>query len=440
MFKIKNGMIYLFLGLFFGTTLAQEVHFPSIKKDLNESGSHYIQSSILGQFWGRYIDFNPGTQLNGYSNPNPFDIGIRRFRYSASAQLTDRVYFFAQFGQNNFNTTSKLYTGAFIHDAVGEFNIKPKFMSLGMGLTGWSGLSRYASPSVGAILGLDAPLYQQATNGINDQFLRKLSVYAKGQVAKLDYRIALSKPLMTQNSNSIGVLNASNATFSLLPPNFQYQTYLKYQFFEEESNLNAYQTGSYLGKKKVFALGLGLISQKDAMWKLTNTGDTVTQNMLLLCGDLFFEMPLSDRRNALTIYLAVSDYQMGTNYVRNLGVMNPTNAITDGTSSSGSGNSFPMIGTGQTYYAQVAYKLKDNWIKNSSTLQVYGDVQYSNFQGLEEVMMMYEAGVNWFIHGGHHAKLTLGYQDRPVYKMNQFAKEVLYTRKGMLILQYQISF
>jgi hypothetical protein len=440
LFKNKKYIV-LFLGVFWSLLIiAQSSDFPSLKKNLNESGTHYIQSSVLGQFWGRYIDFNPGTQLNGYPNPNPFDIGIRRLRYSASAQLTDKVYFFAQFGQNNFNTTSKLYTGAFLHDAVGEYALKPKVFTLGMGLTGWSGLSRYASPSVGAILGLDAPLYQQVTNGINDQFLRKLSLYAKGQVVKLDYRVALTKPLMTQNSSSIGVLNSSNADFSLLPSRFQYQAYLKYQFFEEESNLNAYQAGSYLGKKKILALGFGMISQKDAMWKQTSFGDTINQNMLLLSGDLFLELPLSERCNAISAYLAFADYQMGTNYIRNIGVMNPTNSIASNGASSGSGNSFPMIGTGQTVYTQLAYKFKDGLIKNTSTLQVYADVQYSDFQALDRAMVMYEAGMNWLISGNHHAKLTLGYQDRPVYKLNNLGEDVLSTRKGMLVLQYQISF
>lgn len=431
-----------------GESWAQsENKFPDLKKKFNEDGSHYIKCSVLGQFWTRYTDLNPGTTLNGLENPIPFDIGIRRLRFNVWSQLTDRIFFYAQFGQNNFSHTSKLYTGAFVHDVVGEYRIHKTALSLGTGLTGWSGLARYAAPSVGSILGVDVPLYQQVTNGITDQFLRKLSVYAKGKIEKLDYRLILSKPMTAINSSSpLGTLNASSATFSLEPPRLQTQGYLNYQFFDQEDNTLGYMVGTYHGKKKILNIGAGWIQQNGALWRLRNTdtivsaGDTIKENMVLLGADIFLELPLSDKHNAITVYIAYSNYQLGKNYIQNLGVMNPANTVNSNGSLAGAGNAFPIIGTGQTIYGKLAYKLKDDLLKENGTLQLYANLQYSIYEALRDPMIMYESGINWLIHGNHQSKLSFGYQSRPIFMLNDQNQYVSSSRKGMAILQYQISF
>ena len=61
-----------------------------------------------------------------------------------------------------------------MHDAVAEYQAVKNKLSLGGGISGWSGLARYASPSAGTIMGIDAPIFEQATADITDQFLRKL--------------------------------------------------------------------------------------------------------------------------------------------------------------------------------------------------------------------------------------------------------------------------
>jgi hypothetical protein len=127
---------------------------------------------------------------------------------------------------------------------------------------------------VASFLAYDAPLYQQSTNDATDQFLRKLSVYAKGKLGKLDYRLVLSKPMIAQKSAAVGPLN-TNSDFSMKPPKLQGSGYLMYQFLDEESNLTPYVTGTYLGKKKVFNIGAGFQYQPDAMWHTTAT-DTVS--------------------------------------------------------------------------------------------------------------------------------------------------------------------
>jgi hypothetical protein len=154
------------------------------------------------------------------------------------------------------------------------------------------------------------------------------------------------------------------------------------------------------------------------------------------------ELPLSERRNAITAYVAFTDYQMGKNYIRNVGVMNPipTGAVnTTGTLNS-NGNGAPMVGTGQTIFTQLAYKFKDDILPQNGSLQPYASIQYSNYQALKDPLLVYEAGLNWLINGGHNSKITLGYQSRPIYTKDNNGEWINSSRKGMVVLQYQVSF
>jgi len=442
--KLRNSLFISIIALCTQFTWAQKnwkdtskLVIPELKYKFNTSGSHYIKASVVAQTWVRFSDMNPGTMIYDTPTSTYADIGIRRLRFSTWAQLTDRVFVYAQFGQNNFNFLSKRYTGAFFHDAITEFKIAPQ-LSIGGGLTGWSGLSRYASPSVGSLLGIDAPLYQQTTNGITDQFLRKLSVYAKGQIGKLDYRIALTSPMAAQNSAIAVPPISKDATFSLAAPKLQTQAYLYWQFFDKENNTLPYTTGSYLGKKKILNLGAGFIHQKDAMWYLNSVNDTASTDMLLLGVDVFLDMPIKKSGSAITAYVAYNNYNFGPNYVRNLGVMNPATGVNSSGTFNGAGVAFPMIGTGQTIYSQVGYKLK-NELLGSGTLQPYASVQYSQLKKLSDPMILLEGGVNWLVHGTHTAKITVAYQSRPVFQLNSAGDYTTSSRKGMLTMQYQIS-
>lgn len=195
-----------------------------LKFRLNEDGSHYVRLTFLNQVWVRYSDNNPGT-VSGVTESSTFDIGLRRTRLQLFGQITDQVFFYTQFGQNNFGYQSPRKFGAFFHDALMEYHTS-KALHLGMGLTAWNGFARYASPSIGNLLALDAPLFQQSTADQTDQFLRKLSIYAKGQIGKIDYRIALSKPLAVYDTPNTAT------SFSADLPQTQTQAYIKLQLLE----------------------------------------------------------------------------------------------------------------------------------------------------------------------------------------------------------------
>lgn len=416
----------------------QEVR--ELKVALNNDGSHYVKATFLNQVWVRHTWNNPGTTIDGYERNTVFDIGLRRTRFQLYGQLSDRLFFYTQVGQNNLTFSGQRKQGLFIHDALGELRIAGDQLSIGTGLTGWSGLSRYASPSVGSILSLDAPLYQQATNDINDQFLRKYSIYAKGKLGILDYRLAITKPMTIAASAVPDPGLSENAEFSRLPPELQYQVYVMFQFLDRESNLTPYTTGTYLGMKNVFNVGLGFIFQKDAMWKYReNTQIAEFSDLMLFAIDFFYDHPLNrNKGNAITAYLSVSSNDYGKNYVRNLGVMNPANGVRSTGSFNGPGNAFPMTGTGDAFYGQLGYLMNSNLLGDWGTLQPYVTSQVARMDRLDELMVMYELGCNWLV-DRKHTKISVNYQSRPVYDNNGTAELQVVDRLGMMVLQMQVN-
>jgi hypothetical protein len=432
---MKGTLILIISMLVIGNTaLGQQ---KEIKYNLNESGDNYIKFTGLGQIWLRNTQMNPNTTINSEETDAYSDISIRRLRFQLYGQITDKVFFYTQFGQNNFNYHSDKQVGAFFHDATAEYKAMGEKLSIGAGLTGWSGLSRYASPSVASFLTLDAPLYQQVTNGVNDQFLRKLSLYAKGQLGQLDYRIAISQPMtITGLGTGVDTPTSGNFSFSNLPANKQYQGYFKWMFFDKESNLTPYQTGSYLGTKKVFNIGAGFIHQKDAMWALEGP-NTILHDMTLFGIDVFYDAPLSDSK-AITAYLAYTSYDFGDNFIRNVGVNNAATGA-NGPAPGGFGNAFPMIGTGSTLYAEVGLLLGNDLWGPGGKAQPFVAFQQSYYDYLADQMFMYQLGANYFLKGTHNGKLSVMYQNRPVYETNA-GERTIDTRKGMTVIQYQVAF
>ena len=408
---------------------------------LNNDSSHFIKTTFVNQTWLRYNQNNPGSTIYGTPENNTFDIGLRRTRIQMFGLITDRVFVYTQFGQNNFNYISPRKIGAFFHDVTAEYAVSKKHLWLGAGLTGWSGLSRYSSPSIGTIMTMDAPLFQQATNDATDQFLRKLSIYGKGKIGKLDYRLAVSKPMAIENSALYTTKISSNSDFSRTPPKLQYQGYFMYQFFDQESNQLPYTIGTYLGKKRVLNIGAGFIYQKDAMSRMVNSTDSANSNLQLLAIDVFYDAPLNKQKGtAITAYAGYFNTNFGKGYIRNLGPMAPTNGIDKAKASfNGTGSAFPMMGTGQILYAQAGFLLPDKVLGNLGKLQPYVGYMQAKYDRLSDPVKTLDLGCNWLING-HGSKLSFNYQSRPIFNtVNGEIRDIKTARRGCFVLQYQIS-
>jgi hypothetical protein len=427
-----------------------------LKYDLNLSGSHFFKVTFLNQTWLRLNQSNPGSTVIQEPRSGTFDIGLRRTRIQLFGQLSDQVFLYVQFGMNNFNylngfpafntsgTPSNRKIAAFFHDAIGEYNlVKGKdYLKIGGGLTIVNGLSRFSQPSVSSIMSMDVPVFAQATVDQTDEFSRKLTVYARGQVGKIDYRIGISDPFPIQTNGAVPPALSPNASFALKGHHKQFQGLFLYNIFEKESHqVPGYMTGTYLGKRKVWTLEAGFITQKNATWRRGDVAtDTIYQNMNLWSVASFLDMPINRQTGtAVNAYLGYFHTDYGTNYLRYNGIMNPASGISSAPAGLGGaqGNAFPMFGTGKVVYGQFGYLMRqDLFGDGNGTLMPYVQTQVASYQRVTKTLGVYNVGINYLIKG-HNGKLTLDYQNRPYYQTagTQLAPE---GRKGQLVLQYQV--
>ncbi|CAN5443524.1 hypothetical protein BH09BAC3_BH09BAC3_30600 [soil metagenome] len=420
-----------------------EKEIEELRLKLNKSGSHYLKATFLNQVWFRFNDSNPGTQVLGEPTDQTFDIGLRRTRIQFYGQLTDHVFFYTQFGQNNFNyltqNAGNRKLEAFFHDVLGEykFSTTNEHLVLGGGLTITNGLSRFSQPSIGTIMSMDVPVFAQATVDQTDEFSRKLSIYARGQLGKFDYRLVLSDPFpVTTNGTTLPPIG-TNATFAQTGHHKQYQGFFMWNFFDKEQHATPYMTGTYLGKKKVFNIEGGFIAQKNAMWVGTDPANPTYQDMNLWSVALFYDAPVNkDKGTAINAYLGYFGTDYGTGYLRMNNAMNPASSVVGSYPGGSQGNAFPMFGTGNQIYGQFGYLMSKGLLgEGNGALMPYITVQSAKFDRIAEQMNVYSAGINWFIKG-HTSKLTLDYQNRPTYNADFTSND----RKGQVVLQYQIFF
>ncbi len=432
-----------------------------LQYNLNESGSHFLRVTFLNQAWFRFNQSNPGSTVVGVPKDNTFDIGLRRTRIQLFGQVSDHVFVYLHYGMNNFNfqnayaATASAYSNrkvaAFFHDAVVEYvAVKTKdYLKLGGGLTIVNGLSRFSQPSVSTIMSLDVPVFAQATVDQTDQFSRKLSLYARGQIGHFDYRVAVTDPFPIQTNGAAAPALSQYSGFATKGHNKQFQGFFMYQFFDQESNQTpGYMTGTYLGKKKIWSLEGGFITQNAATWHQGNTPtDTVYTPMTLWSVASFLDMPVNRTKGAaISAYLGYFHTDYGSNYLRYNGIMNPATGISAVATlpgvSGNQGNAFPMFGTGSVVYAQLGYLLpQDMFGAGKGTLLPYVQAQVANYQRLTKTMGVYNIGVNYLIKG-HNSKITLDYQNRPYYINSgnsvlapQLAPD---GRRGQILLQYQV--
>ncbi len=449
---MKNIFIVL-LSLFAVALHAQtNQEKESLKTNLNSDGSHFFQVTFLNQTWLRFNQSNPGSLIEGKKNDNSFDIGLRRTRIQMFGQITDKVFIYFQFGENNFNaqfnSSGNRKAAPFFHDALCEYKVsKGNELKLGGGLTIANGLSRFSQPSIGTIMTMDVPVFAQTTVDQIDEFSRKLSLYARGQVGKFDYRFVLSDPFpITSSGNTQLPISANFSNYAQLGHQLQTQGYLIYQFFDHETHTTPYMTGTYLGKKKIFNIAVGGIFQKDAVWKKGTANDTVYQPMKHFAIESFLDMPLNkEKETAISAYLGYFVTNYGTNYLRYNGIMNPANGttLTAANSITGQGtifgNAYPMFGTGRVVYTQLGFLLPASLLKKAGKLMPYASATFAKYDRLGSLSTnTFDVGMNWFILG-HKAKVTLDWQNRPTYSLRN--NDVISGKRlNSLTCQYQIFF
>jgi len=422
-FMLKLSVLFILI-LSTNAAIAQS---NKLKLNFDETGETYVKASVRMQLWTRYFDTNPGTTINGENVANVFDVSVRRLRMGIEAQLTPKLYVYTLFGGNNINSLSEKDFQFEVLDLYAEYEFAKEF-ALGFGESGWEGLSRMNVRSSLSLLTLDAPLFNLLTVNKNDDIARGLGIWAKGQVGKFDYIFSLKNPVQFGVTAKEGTVD-----YALNKPRKRTTGYVKYEFLDNESNKSAYSggTGTYLGTKSLLNLGAGFMHQSKMTSQLVNNEEKF-YDFNNWAVDLFYDAPLNEEKGtAITSYLGFFSTDFGPDYIRNVGANDITSG---GTSFNGSGNDFPMMGTGNTVFFQFGYLLAK--AKNNIQFQPNISVQYSDFDVLDDAMVVYDLGVNCYFKG-HGNKLSLGYQNRPVFQnINDQLK--VDERKGMFVLQYQI--
>ncbi len=407
----------------------------------NTEQTRYVRFGAAMQIWARYTDLNPGSRLSddGQVLGGIADVSIRRFRASMDVQFAERALAYVQIGLNNLNFRSSRGKPVELLDIYAEYTISDA-IALGGGKSAWNGISRYASPSTMRMLTLDLPLVALPTINVTDDLLRHLGLWAKGRVSRLDYRATVFTPYTVSAGSGFdpvleeGVAKFSDNGLESVPAS---AAYLKWQFFEPENNRTPFMPGTYLGQKKVLNIGAGFEFQADRTAHLEQ-GEPVYNDMFLWAVDIFADLPVNrHKKPAVTVYAAVFDYDFGPNTLRNIGANNPTGSVDpDQAAFNGSGNAYPLVGTGRTYYLQAGYLLPAMGKAGGlGQLQPYGDIQVSDFDGLDDHMIAWNAGINWLFRG-HGSKLSLGLQNRPLF-FDEGGRLVTRGRRSQVVLQYQ---
>jgi len=349
--------------------------------------------SMYASFFGIRSGHNLNTAEDSDWEVNQVNFSLRRSRMLAYAQISDRFLILTHFGLNNLSAGNMDALGnrsdgpqLFMHDAWGEYKFSD-YIFVGGGLHYWKGMTRLANQSTLNFMTMDAtrPFVHWHSLGITDQFARHIGVYAKGDIGKFEYRVAINNPLNPNNSlgagRHFGDVDSDiqyNGSITRdedgdVVGNMIYEGYFKYALMDKESMKLPYYVGTYMGKKKMLNVGLGFFAQPNGTY---DTLKLEHQNVLHFAGDIFFDHPV--KGGAVNAYASVQSFNYGENYMSR------------------------WAGTGTAYYAQAGYYYK-KW-----KVMPYVSYQFAQYDGLNDDPSALNVGANYFING-HHAKLTVEY-------------------------------
>ncbi len=442
------------------TAQNSEHYGAGLKMNLNSEGNKYVRFLIWNQIWARYNDNNPGTLVNGDPASSTMDVGIRRARLLAYAQITPRYMVLTHFGINNQTFTNGGGSGTtgsggygqgkkpqlFFHDVWNEYAIVPaknpttgaanKYtLSVGAGLHYFNGISRQASASTLTFMMLDAPITNWPLIEMSDQFARQMGLFVKGTAGRVHYQFSANKPFATnvapRDSAGVAVDNSGNSKAS-------FAGYADYQFLDQESNLLPFRVGTYLGTKRIFNLGAGFHHQSEGTRSSNSVGEVKKHNITLFGVDAFVDMPIGDKAKgmAITAYGVYYNYNFGPDYLRTTGIMNTGTLDPNSPASSrvleGAGNARVLVGTGDIFYVEAGLLLPK--FSSKMRLQPIASIAHKKFDALNASGNFFDVGANLLL-DAHNAKISAQYSSRPLYDATT---KLLKDRKGEFIVQFQI--
>jgi len=363
--------------------------YKPLKLNLSEDGKKYVRFIMWHQLW---LTTNNLDTDGGKFALTP---SIRRSRFLAFSQISSKFLILTHFGLNGLSPNNLSSLGSngdapqlFLHGAWGELKVNDG-LYIGSGLHYWKGLTRLANASTLNFMTLDQsrPFVQWHSLGITDQFARHLGVYAKGAVGKFDYRVAFNAPSRSplgagrnygDNPNNLSSLiytgrdslnRSGDPTGGLIV-----EGYFRYNLWDKEGSKLPYNVGTYLGKKKVLAIGAGFFAHPNGMY---DTATDEHSNVSHVAVDAFMEYPLTSG-DMLHAYASFINFNYGDNYVSR------------------------WAGTGSNFYAQLGYYAK------SAKIMPYVAFQNGSYDGYTDPLTSLDIGLNYYVNG-HFSKITLEY-------------------------------
>lgn len=465
--RIFNFACFLivFIG---GKTLfgqGSETYGNGLRINFNADSSKYVRVILWNQIWARSIQNNPGTLVGGEPSSHTWDVGARRLRGMAYAQISPRYLVLAHVGINNQTVANGGAAGSgetggygagkkpglFFHDVWNEYAVIPAehpetkqknalSLYVGAGLHYWNGISRMSSASTLNFLTIDAPVINWPLVDVSDQFVRQYGMYAKGKVGKLQYRLAVNKPFTTNILPVYDPVRGSVAVDNNGDPNPSFQGYVDYQFLDQEANILPFRVGTYVGTKRVFNIGGGFYRNANGTKSVDVNGALVSHDIHLFGLDVFADLPFGGRGMAITAYSVYYNHNFGPNYIRKVGIMNTASGVDPAWNVAdlplnGPGNNRFFVGTGSMWYTQAGFLLPKN-LSKKVRIQPFAAHTWKKLDYLGTAGHYWDAGANFFI-DGHNAKITPQYSTRPLYYAGSNGPEVRGVR-GELLLQLQI--
>ena len=409
---------------------------PGLTHYLNDEHTRYVSFSGYAELWARYTQLNPGSLINDQSKSDVSDLSLRRVRVKMTYKPTEKMMFVLQAGTTNVNMNAKASNYIDLLDAYAEYAFNDK-IAVGAGRSTWRGLSRFTTGPLNTLL-YDLPAYATSNAGATDYTVRELSVYAKGQLGRFDYRLVVADPYTMATAEP----KVNVATFSKNSPGKDFSGYFRYAFLDKENITTPFNSGTYGGKKNVLSLGAGFDYIHNATWHKDFNNNVQNDDVQNYAVDLFYDAPINkDKGTSISAYGMAMYNDYGSNYVRYVGTNNPATSVNASQASlNGAGNAMPVIGTGNTYYLQVGGTLPYfNKDKKNLQLQPAVGMQLSNLKGLQDNAIVYDAGISLLMNG-MSSRLTFDAQNRPIFTGDALNKGVVSDRQWQFVLKYRIDF
>jgi hypothetical protein len=316
--------------------------YKPIKINVTEDGAYYLRILTWAQMWATHVDNNPGTV--GYDlapDNSSTNIGIRRARMLVWAQMGPRWLILTHFGMNNQTFNSGGISGGkkpqlYMHDAWTEFMLVPKKLYIGTGLHYWNGVSRMANASTLNFMTLDAPIFNWFTIETNDQFARQFGIYIKGQLSRLDYRIAFNQPFQNgrnpylQTERTTTGFNAELAAKNAATNTWSQAGYFKLMLKDIAAGKLPYEIGLCMDGQELLNIGAGFYNHPKSTYTLdpdTGNASLKLYNQTVFGLDVFYNHAIGNKGYLVNAYVLYQNMNYGKNYLRNIGVFNTSTII-----------------------------------------------------------------------------------------------------------------